>query len=209
MRELNPGYKEVLKFTNDMVRNGYMDLNLLTLDENALVTYIESGRVFCWFGNPAQADLSKSNMTSYGPILSDTGSVPTVGINSLAGTGWIKTFVSKNCENPETLAKALSFATSEEGLWLNYYGVEGEDYTVQENGTMVRTEEGLARYKDVYAQNIWLWPFNDTDFFWQQRQDQRSKQMVQMVPIWHIRLHVLHLVAGIQPIFTTPDCLQQ
>ena len=166
MRELNPGYKEVLKFTNDMVRNGYMDLNLLTLDENALVTYIESGRVFCWFGNPAQADLSKSNMTSYGPILSDTGSVPTVGINSLAGTGWIKTFVSKNCENPEALAKALSFATSEEGLWLNYYGVEGEDYTVQENGTMVRTEEGLARYKDVYAQNIWLWPFNDTDFFW-------------------------------------------
>ena len=105
-------------------------------------------------------------MTSYGPILSDTGSVPTVGINSLAGTGWIKTFVSKNCENPEALAKALSFATSEEGLWLNYYGVEGEDYTVQENGTMVRTEEGLARYKDVYAQNIWLWPFNDTDFFW-------------------------------------------
>lgn len=95
MRELNPGYKEVLKFTNDMVRNGYMDLNLLTLDENALVTYIESGRVFCWFGNPAQADLSKSNMTSYGPILSDTGSVPTVGINSLAGTGWIKTFVQR------------------------------------------------------------------------------------------------------------------
>ena len=31
---------------------------------------------------------------------------------------------------------------------------------------MVRTEEGLQRYNDVYAQNIWLWPFNDTDFFW-------------------------------------------
>ena len=58
MRELNPGYKEVLKFTNDMVRNGYMDLNLLTLDENAVVTYIESGRVFSWFCNTAQADLS-------------------------------------------------------------------------------------------------------------------------------------------------------
>lgn len=165
-REMNPGYKEVLKFANDMVREGYMDLNLLTLDENALVTYIESGRVFCWFGNPAQANLSISNMTSYGPVLSSTGAVPTVGINSLAGTGWIKTFVSKSCKEPEVLAKALSFATSEEGLWLNYYGVEGEDYTVQENGTMVRTEEGLARYNDNYVQNIWLWPFNDTDFFW-------------------------------------------
>ena len=165
-RERNPGYKEVLKFANDMVREGFMDLDLLTLDENALTTYVEAGQVFCWFGNPAQANLNVSNMTSYGPILSDTGAVPAIGINSQAGTGWIKTFVSKSCKDPETLAKAFSFATSEEGLWLNYYGVEGEDYTKQENGTMVRTEAGLQRYNDNYAQNIWLWPFNDTDFFW-------------------------------------------
>ena len=164
--EMNPGFKEVLKFTNDMVRGGYMDLDILTLDENALVTYIEAGQVFCWFGNPAQADLSVSNMTSFGPILSDTGAVPTVGINSQAGTGWIKTFVSKSCKNPEVLAKALSFATSDEGLWLNYYGVRDVDYTVQEDGTMVRTEEGLKRYNENYSANIWLWPFNDTDFFW-------------------------------------------
>ncbi len=164
--ERNPGYKEVLKFANDMVRAGYMDLDLLTLDENALTTYVEAGQVFCWFGNPAQADLNKANMTSYGPILSDTGAVPVIGINSQAGTGWIKTFISKSCKDPERLAKAFSFATSEEGLWLNYYGVEGVDYTKQEDGTMVRTEEGLQRYNEVYAQNIWLWPFNDTDFFW-------------------------------------------
>lgn len=164
--EMNPGYKEVLKFANDMVRGGYMDLDILTLDENALVTMIDAGQVFCWFGNPAQTNLADANMTSFGPILSDTGAVPSVGINSSAGTGWIKTFVSKSCDNPEALAKTLSFATSEEGLWLNYYGVEGVDYTKQENGTMVRTEEGLARYNDNYNQNIWLWPFNDTDFFW-------------------------------------------
>ena len=164
--ECNPGYKEVLKFANDMVREGYMDLDLLTLDENALVTYIEAGQVFCWFGNPAQAKLDLAHMTSFGPILSDTGAVPTIGINSQAGTGWIKTFVSKSCKNPEILAKAFSFMTSEEGLWLNYYGNEGEDYIKQENGTMVRTEEGLQRYNDLYVQNIWLWPFNDTDFFW-------------------------------------------
>ena len=164
--EMNPGFKDVLKFTNDMVREGYMDLNLLTLDENALITYIDAGRVFCWFGNPAQTDLGKAHMTSFGPILADSGAVPVIGLNSLAGTGWIKTFVSRNCEDPETLARVLDFVTSEEGLWLNYYGVEGEDYTVQENGTMVRTEEGLERYHDVYIDNIWLWPFNDTDFFW-------------------------------------------
>ncbi len=165
-KEMNPGYKEVLKFANDMVRGGYMDLDLLTLDENALVTMIDAGQVFCWFGNPAQTNLSDANMTSFGPILSRTGAVPVIGINSQAGTGWIKTFISKSCENPEALAKAFTFATSEEGLWLNYYGVEGVDYVKQEDGTMVRTAEGLQRYNDNYIQNIWLWPFNDTDFFW-------------------------------------------
>ena len=164
--EMNPGYREVLKFANDMVRGGYMDLDLLTLDENALVTYIEAGQVFCWFGNPAQANLGTAHMTSFGPILSDKGAVPTIGINSEAGTGWIKTFVSKTSRYPEALAKTLSFATSEEGLWLNYYGVKDVDYTVQEDGTMARTEEGLKRYNENYVQNIWLWPFNDTDFFW-------------------------------------------
>ncbi|MGN0972124.1 MAG: extracellular solute-binding protein [Aristaeellaceae bacterium] len=165
-KEMNPGYKEVLKFANDMVRGGYMDLDLLTLDEHALVTMIDAGQVFCWFGNPANTNLANANMTSFGPILSRTGAVPVMGINSQAGTGWIKTFVSKNCKNPEALAKAFSFMSSEEGLWLNYYGVEGADYTKQEDGTMVRTAEGLQRYNENYIQNIWLWPFNDTDFFW-------------------------------------------
>ena len=52
LKELNPGYKEVLKFTNDMVRNGYMDLNLLTLDENALVlgAGLYVGYALWWLG---------------------------------------------------------------------------------------------------------------------------------------------------------------
>lgn len=166
-REMNPGYKYALQFVNRLIRNGYLDVNTLTLDENANLSYVESGRVFCWMGNPAQSNKkAELSLNSYGPILADTGAVPAVAINLLAGTGWIQTFVSKSCENPEMLAKALSFATSEEGLWLNYYGVEGEDYTLQEDGTMVRTVEGQERYEKEYNSNIWLWPFNDTDFFW-------------------------------------------
>lgn len=165
--ETNPGYKYALKFVNNLIRNGYLDVNTLTLDENANLSYVESGRVFCWIGNPAQTDKeAELGLTSFGPILADNGARPTMGINLLAGTGWIQTFVSKSCENPEALAKALSFALSDEGMWLNYYGVEGEDYTRQADGTMVRTEEGQARYEAEYNSNIWLWPFNDTDFFW-------------------------------------------
>lgn len=166
-REMNPGYKNALHFVNTLIRNEYLDVNTLTQDENANLSYIESGRVFCWIGNPAQTNkLSQISLESYGPILAESGAVPTVGVNMLAGTGWIQTFVSKDCANPEALAKALSFATSDEGLWLNYYGVEGEDYTVQADGTYVRTAEGEERYVNDYNSNIWLWPINDTDFFW-------------------------------------------
>lgn len=165
--EMNPGYKYALKFVNNLIRNGYLDVNTLTLDENANLSYVESGRVFCWIGNPAQTEnKAKLGLTSYGPILAETGARPSMGINLLAGTGWIQTFISKDCKDPEALAKALTFAFSEEGMWLNYYGIEGEDYTVQADGTMMRTEEGQARYDTDYNANIWLWPFNDTDFYW-------------------------------------------
>ncbi|MFR8336004.1 MAG: hypothetical protein ACLVAW_04480 [Eisenbergiella massiliensis] len=44
---MNPGYKNALKFVNNLIRNGYLDINSLTIDEAALKTYIEGGRVFC------------------------------------------------------------------------------------------------------------------------------------------------------------------
>lgn len=165
--ERNPGYREVLSFVNQLIRRGYLDTNLLSMDESAMLNYVKSGRVFCWIGGPAAIDdLDALSFTSFGPILSKSGAIPVAGINQNAYTGWIQTFVSKRCKYPEQVAGLLSFATSEEGLWLNYYGIKGEDYEKQKNGTMIRTKEGLKKYQEVYFSNMWLWPFNDTDFFW-------------------------------------------
>ena len=166
-KELDPGYKKALKFVNNLIQKGYLDINSLTIDEAALKTYIEGGRVFCWIGNPAQSSKKETvPFVSYGPILAETKARPIVPISLQAGSDWIQTFVSKDCENPEQIAKMLSFATSREGMFLNEYGVEGVDYTLDDKGIATRTEEGNQRFETDYKKNIALWPFANTDFAW-------------------------------------------
>lgn len=162
--ELSPGYKNALKFVNNCVQKEYLDVNILTLDEAALKTYLEANRAFCWIGN--QANLTKDNTSwvSYGAITPDNGAQGALPINQSAGTGWIQTLVSKNCKEPEKIAKFLSWITSEEGLMMDYYGIEGTDYTVDENGIVTRTEEGKQTYADLYSNNILFWPFANTSF---------------------------------------------
>lgn len=162
---LSPGYKNALKFVNNCIQKGYLDLNTLTIDENALKTEVESGRVFCWIGNCAQSGKKETvPFVSFGPIVADNGARPVMGVNKAAGAGWIQTFVSKDCENPELVAKMLSFGTSTEGLRLNDYGIEGEDYTIDDKGVITRTEAGAERFVEVYKSNMALWPFANTCF---------------------------------------------
>ena len=101
---------------------------------------------------------------SYGPIAASNGAKPVLGKDLSAGTGWIQTLVSKDCKNPEKIAKMISWLSSKEGLMSNYYGVEGTDYTVDEKGIVTRTEEGTKTYAENYNNNIMMWPFANTSF---------------------------------------------
>lgn len=162
--ELDPGYKNALKFVNTLIQNDYLDVNCLTLDEAAVKVDLEGGRVFCWIGNPAQSGKKEQiPWASAGPIVADNGAQAVAPVNMQAGKGWIQTFVSKDCENPEAIAKMLGFATSAEGLALNEYGVEGVDYNM-EDGIAIRTEEGQQKFVNDYASNMALWPFANTDY---------------------------------------------
>ena len=162
--ELNPLYKNALKFLNTLIQKEYLDVNTLTIDETALKTYLDAKRVFCWIGNQAQQDKTNMPWVSYGPILASNGAKPVIGLNGEAGTGWIQTLVSKDCKNPEKIAKLLSWASSREGLLVNYYGEEGTDYTIDDKGIVTRTEEGTKRLDEEYDNNVLMWPFANTSF---------------------------------------------
>lgn len=164
MEELHPAYKEALKFVNTMVQRGYLDVNTLTLDEAALRTYQDAGRVFAWFGNQAQHDKTNMPWVSFGPILADNNARPVLPLNMSAGMGWIQTLVSSKAENPDRVAKLLSWASSREGLLVNYYGHENVDYTLDDKGVFTWTDDGLNRYAEDYDNNMLMWPFANTSF---------------------------------------------
>lgn len=162
--ELSPGYKNALQFVNTLVQNDYLDVNTMTLDEAALRTYQDAKRVFAWFGNQAQHDKTNMPWVSYGPILAENGARPVLPKNMSAGMGWIQTLVSLKAENSDRVAKLLSWASSREGLLVNYYGHENVDYTLDENGVFSWTDEGATRYAENYDNNMLMWPFANTSF---------------------------------------------
>lgn len=53
-------------------------------------------------------------------------------------------FISTSCEDPVVAAKWIDFLYSEEGERLNWYGVEGESYELDENGEPQFTDTILA-----------------------------------------------------------------
>lgn len=162
--ELSEGYKNGLKFCNTLIQKGYLDVNTLTIDETALKTYLEANRVFCWIGNQAQLDKTGRPIVSFGPILAGNGAKPVLGVNMSAGKGWIQTLISKDCKNPEKIAELLTWASSKEGLLMNYYGEEGVNYNMEDGKFVVLTEEGKKILADTYDSNVLMWPFANTSF---------------------------------------------
>lgn len=158
---LQPQTKNAFSFFNTAMRNGYASPEQITMERSEIRKIVGEGRVFCFCGNMANASLDYNKWTSTGTIRASDGSKPVMGKNIRASTGWISTFISKDCENPEEIAAFIDYMTSEEGLAVCLYGWEGQDYTVGEDGLFYRTEEGLKKLDEGKELGLW-WMFSNT-----------------------------------------------
>lgn len=128
-----------------------------------------SGRVLCFIGNKANTDADSTHTgttwSSTGAILSDEGTLPVLPKNLKGGAGWIQTFIAKDCQHPEKIAKWLSWMSSEEGLTWCIYGQEGDTFLRDENGNIVWTEAGDEKRLDYVNTGLTAyWPFHNTSF---------------------------------------------
>lgn len=165
-----PESKHALKFLNTCIQKGYLDANQFTVDTASVKSSIASGRVVCFIGNKANTgattDFTGTTWTSTGAILSSEGTLPALPKNTEAGTGWIQTFISKDCQYPEKVAKWLSWMSSPEGMTYCVYGIKDTDYIVDEQGGYVETDAGLEKQLDFTNTGLTAyWPFHNTDFF--------------------------------------------
>lgn len=156
---LQPETKEALKFIHTAIQNGYLTAESLTLENVQIKELIASGKLLCFIGNAANTSASEEDWFSTGVILSSQGTSPVLGIQMGASTGWMQIFISKDCKNPEKIADWIDYMTSEEGMKLCFFGYEGEDYTVDENGIIYRTEkrkDAEANYSQTGIGAWWL-----------------------------------------------------
>lgn len=151
--------RQALAFINTAYRNGCLKAEQLSYSVEEMQKQLQSGNVFCFIGNLADTGVDERGWEG-AAILSSLGDVPAVQVSAQAQV-WLHTYISKSCPHPEKIAKWLSFMAGEEGMMLNYFGIEGRDYIMQD-GFPVRTKAGMEGQNSM-ENGLWIfWPFANT-----------------------------------------------
>lgn len=163
---LAPQSRHALLFLNEAIRKGYADPEQLTYENTKVKSNMASKRVLCFIGNVANTGIDYTQWVSSGPIFSEGGEIPVLGKNYRAPTGWLGTFISKDCSSPEEIAAWLDYMSSDEGLLFWMFGYEGKDYYLNDRNLVVQTEEGKKAALDYgqTGQGAW-WMFSN--FSWE------------------------------------------
>lgn len=158
-RWLQPECKDTLKFVNTAVRSQYLFPEHLSFDNLQIRSLMKSDRVFCFIGNVANTGVTAENWLTTGPVLSESGRRPVLGMDLTTPAGWLRTFVSKSCKNPEAAARFIDYMTSDEGLMTIYFGEEGNDFYYDSDGLIRRTESGQQKAEDPASHLSKFWNF--------------------------------------------------
>lgn len=173
----HPKYLEIYKFLNRLWREGLISKDNLTVWAG---DKIQGGTCFAYLGNTDDVkqpiiDLYNSKLNgSYipvGPIHAQDGAEP---VYDQAGTGWMTTYVSKKCQNPERAIRLLAFLSSNEGQMLTWYGVEGTTYKLQ-NGKVIFTNSYLNMKKEDNEMAMKVYGINN---FWMLAQSMFNQRLI-------------------------------
>ena len=127
-------YEEAFMYLNRLYREGLIADSDFTDTKAAVGQNISNGRPFVTFVTPQNYqsyfyNWNRNNKDKeYVPIVftNKDGDAPL--LTNLAGSGYLYTMVSTNCDRPDRVMKLLDFLSSYEGQMLMLYGIEGEHY---------------------------------------------------------------------------------
>lgn len=144
----DPRYEEMLVFLNKCYLAGY-----IIPDDPYFVKGSTSIADDKWFATCAstQNSLPSTNATlaKVDPSYYAIEMVPFPESSYITSdTGWSALFITKSCKNPEAAIKMMQWMFSEEGQSVTQMGREGIEYTLNEEGLPVFSDE----WKDAIAQ---------------------------------------------------------
>ncbi len=159
----DPRYKEYLAFLNDLYRNGLLSAENYGMDREATLAQCDAGKVFAY----SYCTQYCSSPMNSGIAANVPGAVwyeaPVVGdIDGAydASVGWMGTFITKNCSDPETAIRFLQFLHSEAGARLTQWGREGIEWTIDEEGHPIFSQEwtdSIANGTNDEQYNTWMY----------------------------------------------------
>lgn len=144
--------REYFKWLNRMYNEGILDSEFATQTHEDYIAKIASGRVLSlldtdWdYADGEKVLIADGKLgKTYAPLPltmeKDTKCATLMyqGLTTGYGVG-----ISKDCKDPVAAIKFLDYICSDEGQVLVNWGIEGENYFVDENGKRYRTEEEVA-----------------------------------------------------------------
>lgn len=151
--EATQGFRDALEYLAGLWQEGVIDPEIFILNNDQAKQKMARGVAgsFCswWSGAYLLVEagaLEVNPETDWQPVYvtADDGKSMAMRDNGMI-TGAV--MISKSCKNPEKAMEMLNYMITEEGWMLNKYGVEGEHYTLDENGYVTRTELGAEMFK--------------------------------------------------------------
>lgn len=143
--------REYFKWLNRMYAEGILDSEFATQTHEDYIAKIASGRVIAltdagWNYRDGEKVLKQDGKmgASYAglPVTIDENTKCTslmyTGLTTGMGVG-----ITTDCKDPVKAIKFLDFLCSDEGQVLTYWGIEGINYTIDEHGQRVRSQEEI------------------------------------------------------------------
>ncbi len=151
-----PEYKEYLQYANEMAQKGYITAEAYANEnENDSHQQAYSGSCFLytWYLSPSSLQTLNTESQKINPDAQWAVLQPLGQANYNTTKGWAGTFISKSCKNPEKAIQFVQYMFSEEGRHLSKWGREGIEYTLDEQGLPVFSDEWKETKKDPDAMN--------------------------------------------------------
>ena len=155
--------KEYFKWLCRMYNEGILDPNFAAQTDDDYIAKVASGRVVAitdaeWHYSQCEATLvadGKVDQTYVGlPVTLREDQVEKALLYQGTTVGW-GIGITKSCEDPVRAIKFLDYLCSDEGQILYHWGIEGENYFLDDNGQPYRTDEEVAKAQSDpdYAKN--------------------------------------------------------
>ncbi|MZK52061.1 MULTISPECIES: extracellular solute-binding protein [Bacteria] len=152
-------WKNMLKFTNKLFKDGVLDQEFATLDSTVYEQKVTKGDAFIlydWTGNIKRYNLqgkqndANYNMTPIYPLKGEDGKYA-LSWKSQATQGWVFPATLKDKKNFKDILKFIDWCYTDEAEKLLTFGIEGETYK-EENGVLKYVDDNVD-YNAVYGLN--------------------------------------------------------